>query len=88
MPAGGIVKTVSLTRRIHAESWVAGKLLRKKVKKPRGKILCSQPEAIRTNPLACVAFAGQCMRTHTAAQDAGLGHLLGPLRAHMTQLGL
>ena len=79
---------MSLTRQVREEVWVAAKLLRKQGKKPKGKTLGAKPEALRTNPLACAAFAGQLMRTHAAVQQAGFVELLEPLCSHMQDLGV
>ena len=86
--AQGDVKQNSLTRRIQMETWIAAKLLRKKCKKPKGKILTTKLHLLRDNPLACVAFAGQLLRTHAAAIDAGLANVADPLKRLLPELGL
>ena len=85
---GQDVKQLSLTRRAKFETWVAAKLVRKRCKKPKGKVLCVKAEVLRTSPFAMAAFTGQLMRTAKAVEDAGLHDLLAPLRSHMTDLGL
>ena len=84
----GDVKQQSLIRRALAETWVVAKLVRKKAKRPKGKMLSVRPEVLRDNPLACAAFAGQLHRTATALQEAGLVDQLAPLRSYMAALGL
>ena len=86
--AQGDVKQNSLTRRIQMETWIAAKLLRKKCKKPKGKILTTKPHLLRDNPLSCAAFAGQLLRTHAAAIDAGLANVADPLKRLLPELGL
>ena len=82
------IKQLSLTRRIEVETWMAGKLLRRRTRKPKGKILCAQPEDMFAEGESTIAFAGQLMRTRLAASNAQLSHLLEPLNSYMQELGL
>ena len=82
------IRQMSLTRRIEVETWLVAKLLHKRAKKPKGKFLCAKPETMFAGGMISIAFAGQLMRTKSAASDAQLTHLLEPLSSHMQELGL